>query len=138
MEGMEFYRHWKSLNPRRWVAGKLKIPADIALLLARHRGVTGQTNHYLFRLHHGRLYRMAELPHKADMVLRLQFDLRSRSADHALYEVEPTESPSLLRLTTAVLPEAERRLLSALGNLTVDWTCPASVDGLVGSSWPWM
>ena len=50
----------------------------------------------------------------------LQFDLRARSADNALYEVEPTESPSLLRLTTPVLPAAERRLLSALGNLTVD------------------
>jgi hypothetical protein len=120
MEGMEFYRHWKSLNPRRWIAGNLKIPADIVLILARHRGVTGQTNHYLFRVNHGTLHRMAELPHEPDTILRLQFHLRAKSADNAMFEVEPTETESLVRLTTPVLPTAERRLLSALGNLTVD------------------
>jgi hypothetical protein len=124
LEGMEFYRHWKSLNPRRWVPGDLKIPKNNNILLARHRGMTGQTNHYVFRTRNGELLSMAELPHDPDTVIRLQFALREMSADNATYNVEHSDNTSLLRITTPVLPTAERRLLSALGNLLAD---PVSV-----------
>jgi hypothetical protein len=120
--GMEIFRHWKSPNPRRWVPLDSQRPAELEILLARHRGNTGQTNHYLLKTHSGRCIGMAELPHNSDDVVRLQFALRAMNEDNAALFHEVVPSDGAVRLTCPALPNAERRLLSAVSRPYVNRT----------------
>jgi hypothetical protein len=112
--GMEIFRHWKAANPRRWVPVDSQWPGDSEMLLARHRGTTGQTNHYLLKTQARRIIGMAELPHALDTVLRLQVALRAMSGDNAVFFHETTPAEETVRISYPTLPDAERRLLNAV------------------------
>lgn len=113
LDGCEFFQSWPSRNAARWQPLSEVLRPVTGTILLRHRGRTGQTNHYLVKVSAGRIAGMSELPHDPDQVLRLQFGLRELYNNPAWLRVSSTDQTTTLNLPRT--PSAEHRLLSAVG-----------------------
>ena len=113
LDGCEFFESWPSRNAARWQPLSESLLPETGTFLLRHRGRTGQTNHYLVRVSAGRIAGMSELPHDADEVRRLMFGLRAADNNPARLRLSSKDQTTTLNLLRP--PNAEHRLLSAVG-----------------------
>jgi hypothetical protein len=116
LDGCELYQSWPSRHAARWQPFSESVLPQAGTVLLRHRGRTGQTNHYLVKVSAGRVAGMSELPHDADEVRRLKFGLCAVGNNPARLRLSSMDQTTTLNLPRT--PNAELRLLSAVGVLS--------------------
>jgi hypothetical protein len=122
VDDMQIFRSWPAKSAHRWLGLRATDLPNSAIVMARHRGSTGQTNHYLLVVARRRVVAMAELPHDSDLALRLQFGLRQESGDGATFRTRFLDTDNKLLIEMPPIPSAETRFFESVGVVTSDPT----------------
>jgi hypothetical protein len=120
LEGCETFQSSAVRSSSRWQPFNEQVLPQTGKVLLRHRGRTGQTNHYLLRVSDGRVAGMSELPHNPDDARRMQFGLRALENDPARFRLATNDHATVISLPRP--PKAEERLLTALGAVSIEPT----------------